>query len=69
MLNSVVIDPAATYRVTMNNFLGSGGDDFPLFTQGTNEQTGLDDLVALENYLGAHNPYTPVETVRITRVN
>ncbi len=69
-LNGVVLDPAATYRVTANNFLAGGGDDFPPFTVGTNEQTGLDDLVALENYLAAHNPYTPSTVpVRITRVN
>lgn len=68
-LNGVPLDPAATYRVTANNFLAGGGDDFPAFTVGTDEQTGLDDLVALENYLGAHNPYTPVQTVRITRIN
>jgi 5'-nucleotidase len=68
-LNGVTLDPAGTYRVTMNNFLAAGGDDFPAFTLGTAEQTGLDDLVALEAYLGAHNPYTPVTDVRITRVN
>jgi len=68
-LGGVTLDPTGTYRVTMNNFLGSGGDDFPAFTLGTSEQTGLDDLVALEAYLGAHNPYTPVTDVRITRVN
>jgi 5'-nucleotidase len=69
MLNGVVIDPSATYRVTMNNFLGSGGDDFPIFRQGTDEQTGADDLVALVEYLGDHNPYTPVTEPRITRIN
>jgi 5'-nucleotidase len=67
-LNGVTLDPNATYRVTANNFLASGGDDFPAFTVGTNETTGLDDLVALEQYLGANNPYTPVTTARITRV-
>jgi 5'-nucleotidase len=60
-LNGTAIDPAANYRVTMNNFIGAGGDDFPVLTLGTNEQTGLDDLVALEAYLGSHNPYTPAD--------
>jgi 5'-nucleotidase len=64
-LNGEVIDPAATYRVTANNFLASGGDDFPAFTQGTDEITGADDLVALIAYLGANNPYTPDNTPRI----
>ena len=68
MLDGAVIDPAATYRVTMNNFLGSGGDDFPIFREGTDEQTGSDDLVALIDYLGDHDPYTPVTEARITRL-
>jgi 5'-nucleotidase len=68
MLNGVVIDPAATYRVTINNFLAGGGDDFPILRQGTDEQTGADDLVALIDYLGRHDPYVPVSTPRITRV-
>jgi len=68
-LDGVTLSPTGTYRVTMNNFLGTGGDDFPGFTVGTAEATGLDDLVALEAYLGANNPYTPVTDVRITRIN
>ena len=55
-LNGVPIDPAASYRVTMNNFLGAGGDDFPALRQGTNETTGDDDLVALVEYLGCQRP-------------
>jgi 5'-nucleotidase len=68
-LGGVTLNLAANYRVTMNNFLGTGGDDFPAFKLGTNEQTGLDDLVALEAYLAGHNPYTPVTVVRITKIN
>ena len=69
MLNGVPIDPALTYRVTANNFLAGGGDDFPGFTVGVSEDTGLDDLVALEQYLGAHDPYTPVAALnQITRL-
>jgi 5'-nucleotidase len=64
------IDPAGSYRVTMNSFLASGGDDFPAFNLGTDEDTGEDDLVALEAYLAANNPYTPSLTpVRIVRLN
>jgi 5'-nucleotidase len=60
-LNGTPIDPAATYRVTMNNFIGAGGDDLPALTLGTNEQTGVEDLAALEAYLASHNPYTPAD--------
>ncbi len=69
MLNGVPLGASTEYRVTMNNFLSTGGDDFPGFLAGDNIVTGADDLVALEAYLGANNPYTPVETVRITRAN
>ena len=68
-LNGVTLDPGATYRVTMNSFLASGGDDFPVFTQATNLVTGPDDLVALVDYLGAHPNYVPIATSRITRLN
>lgn len=69
MLNGSPIGLATSYRVVANNFLAGGGDDFPGFRVGTAEQTGADDLVALETYLQANNPYVPVSTVRITRVN
>jgi 5'-nucleotidase len=70
MLNGQPVLAASTYRVTMNSFLASGGDDFPAFTLGTNEATGADDLVALEAFLAlpANNPYTPPTDVRIPRV-
>jgi 5'-nucleotidase len=71
-LHGTTIDPSATYRVVVNNFLATGGDDFPVLTQGTDRVTGADDLVALEAYLGTHRPYTPVDLslhFQITRVN
>lgn len=52
-LNGIPIDPAATYRVTMNSFLASGGDGFSVFTQGTDSVTGPVDLDAMEEYLRA----------------
>jgi 5'-nucleotidase len=70
MLNGSPILPGSTYRVTMNSFLATGGDDFPAFNLGTDEVTGDDDLVALEAYLAVNNPYTPSLTpARITRLN
>ncbi|MGZ8803501.1 MAG: bifunctional metallophosphatase/5'-nucleotidase [Mycobacterium sp.] len=69
MLNAVPIGMATTYRVTANNFLAGGGDDFPGFAAVTAFDTGLDDLVALEQYLGAHDPYSPVLAPdRITQI-
>jgi 5'-nucleotidase len=71
-LNNVTIVPTDTYRVVVNNFLATGGDDFPILRDGTNRVTGGDDLVVLEAYLGSHNPYTPVDLTtqfQITRIN
>lgn len=64
-LNGTPIDPAATYRVTVNNFLADGGDAFTVFAQGTNRLGGGDDLVALVNYVAANTPVAPPATDRI----
>jgi len=48
------IDPAATYRITVVNFLASGGDNFTVLREGTNEvDTGIVDVDATETYLKA----------------
>ncbi|MDI2128123.1 bifunctional metallophosphatase/5'-nucleotidase [Yinghuangia seranimata] len=54
-LNGVPIDPAATYRVSCNEFLAGGGDGFPAFKTGTAKLNGVSDLEALTAYLGAHS--------------
>ena len=65
-VNGVDVDPSATYRVTMNNFIATGGDGFTAFTAGTDTLVGESDLEALVAYLGAHSPYTPGIPNRIT---
>ncbi|MFJ8633760.1 bifunctional metallophosphatase/5'-nucleotidase [Streptomyces sp. NPDC093568] len=71
-LNGAAVDPAATYRVAMNNFLAGGGDGFTTLGQGTNDLVGTDDLTVLEKYLTANssatNPITPPAANRITVV-
>ncbi len=52
-LNGSPIDPAATYRVTMNSFLAAGGDAFTVFEQGANAVTGPVDLDGMEAYLAS----------------
>jgi len=47
------IDPARTYRITMNSFLAAGGDSFTVFDQGADAVTGPVDLDAFEAYLTA----------------
>ena len=65
-LNGVPIDPNGVYRVTVNSFIADGGDQFPVFTQGTNRLGGAVDTDALEAYFLAHSPLTPDPTPRIT---
>jgi 5'-nucleotidase len=68
-LNGKAIDPAASYRVTVNNFLSVGGDGFTVFTQGTAPQTGIYDIDALNAYFRANSPVGPTAVDRIIRIN
>lgn len=54
-LNGEPIDPAKTYRVSVNEFLAGGGDGFPALATGTDKLVGASDLDALLAYLGAHS--------------
>jgi 5'-nucleotidase len=65
-LNGVVLDPAASYRVSMNSFLASGGDNFT--SLGLNKPsattTGDNDLTMLVNYFAKYTPITADTTFR-----
>jgi len=65
-LGGVPMADAANYRVTMNSFLATGGDNFTVFNQGTNTLGGDQDIDALEAYIKANNPLVPPATNRIT---
>ncbi|WP_199551610.1 bifunctional UDP-sugar hydrolase/5'-nucleotidase [Streptomyces sp. N35] len=71
-LNGQPIDPAATYRVAMNQFLAGGGDGYTELGKGANVLVGGDDLKALEDYLKANSsasaPLAPPKADRITIV-
>jgi 5'-nucleotidase len=67
-INSVVVDPAASYRVTMNSFLATGGDNFSAFNLGTNDLGGAVDTDALEAYFVANSPVAPGLRNRITQL-
>lgn len=58
MLDGKPIDSARSYRVSINNFLSSGGDNFTAFTAGGDPVDGGLDLDATEAYL-ATNPAAP----------
>lgn len=62
------IDPAATYRVTMNSFLSTGGDGFTTFQHGMDAVTGPVDLDAMEAYLDGEAARALPATDRITNV-
>ncbi|MGJ7489615.1 bifunctional metallophosphatase/5'-nucleotidase [Variovorax sp. ZT4R33] len=65
-LNGVPLVDATSYRVTMNSFLATGGDNFTVFNQGTNTLGGDQDIDALEAYIKANDPLAPPATTRIT---
>jgi len=65
-LNGTAMADAASYRVTMNSFLATGGDNFTVFNQGTNTLGGDQDVDALEAYIKAGSPLVPPATDRIT---
>ncbi len=58
MLNGRPIGPSKRYRVTVNNFLASGGDGLSVLVQGTDTFDAGLDLDALEAWL-ATNPASP----------
>jgi len=50
------INPAASHRVTVNNFLSSGGDGFSALAVGTDAVDGGLDLDAMETWLAKGQP-------------
>jgi 5'-nucleotidase len=67
-INGVLIDPAATYRVTVNNFLADGGDNYSVFRQGTERFVGEIDLDAFARYIEFLGTVDPGPQNRITIV-
>jgi 5'-nucleotidase len=68
-IDGVTVDPAASYRVTVNSFLADGGDRFPILISGTDRLGGEVDLDALVTYFEENSPLEPGPQDRITRVN
>lgn len=59
-IDGVPVDPAAEYRVATFSFLISGGDNFRVFTEGTDgRDSGLIDRDAWISYLEEASPITP----------
>jgi 5'-nucleotidase len=68
-LNGQPLDPAASYRVTVNNFLFVGGDGYTVLAQGTAPLIGVYDSDALHAYFAANSPVGPTAVDRIVRIN
>lgn len=75
--NGVVLDPSKTYRITVNNFMATGGDGFTVLLGGTSLLGGAQDIDALTAYLNAgykapkpaYDPAMPALAIpRITRL-
>jgi 5'-nucleotidase len=68
-LNGTRIDPAASYRVTVNNYLSVGGDGFTVLKDGVAPLVGVYDIDALYGYFRANSPIGPAPGKRISRIN
>jgi len=68
-LNGQPLDPAASYRVTVNSFLAGGGDGLPTLAEGTDRVVAPGgDVDALVAWLQAHPGLTPPKGGRIRLV-
>lgn len=59
-VDGVPYDPAADYRIGTFSFLATGGDNFRIFTEGTDTRdSGLVDRDGWMDYLDAESPVSP----------
>jgi 5'-nucleotidase len=67
-LDGKPIEDSRVYRVAVNSFVAGGGDSFTLFTEGTDQVDGPQDVEALEAYIAAANPLTPPPVGRLRKL-
>jgi 5'-nucleotidase len=64
------IDPAASYRVVVNNFMAAGGDNYTVLPSGTNPVGGAQDIDALIAWVKSlPQPFGAPAGGRITRLH
>jgi 5'-nucleotidase len=70
-INGADLDPAATYRITTNNFLADGGDDFQSLKLGTDRTTlSTFDIDSLVKYLAPTlPPGSPIGAPALDRIS
>ena len=59
-LNGRALDMAQTYRVGLQSYLGTGGDNFSIFMQGTEVVGGMLDVDALVEHVRAQSRVAPM---------
>lgn len=67
-LHGVAIDPGQVYRVTVNSFLASGGDNFSVFTEGRKLAESEKDIDVLMAYFRSRGVLAVPALDRIGRV-
>jgi 5'-nucleotidase len=65
----VAVDPAASYRITVNSFLAEGGDKFAVLSAGTDRLGGAVDTDALEDYIAPSLTGAPVAPPALDRIS
>ncbi len=68
-IDGVMVDPEASYRVTVNSYLADGGSGFSILIEGTERIVGTLDLDALVAYFASVGEVSPGPQDRITRLN
>ncbi|HYN50865.1 MAG TPA: bifunctional metallophosphatase/5'-nucleotidase [Thermoleophilaceae bacterium] len=68
-IGGVAVDPAASYRITVNSFLAEGGDKFTVLAAGTDRLGGAVDTDALEDYISPSLSGAPVAPPALDRIS
>ena len=68
-IGGVAVDPAASYRITVNSFLADGGDKFTVLAAGADRLGGAVDTDALEDYIAPSLTGDPVAPPALDRIN
>jgi 5'-nucleotidase len=66
-LDGTPIQPQASYRVAVPDFLADGGDGLVTFREGKDRRTAMSDLDATEAYFRANAPISPPASGRVKR--
>ncbi|HEX2025604.1 MAG TPA: 5'-nucleotidase C-terminal domain-containing protein, partial [Actinomycetota bacterium] len=68
-IGGTAVDPAASYRITVNSFLADGGDRFSVLRQGTHRVGGPVDTDALEAYIEPSLTGSPIAPPALDRID